>query len=266
MKPISLSGVITFVIAFFLTASTQAQSFGTTASAVWLTDCNQSNYFNTTGSGIGPAANVFTNANLGAHTRNSGSLILRGGEVRTSKIPGVANVCSVTMFYRVYLQSGAPGAFNSITLPLADNCDVPSLQFPSGGSCVAGDQKWNRVIANGETSPYAPVNLTSYPAGNYTLEVYYEATGSSTSTTLCDETIVLNNSGNNYKASFSIQVPILTSTNPTTCNGTQGSIMISGLVPGVSYMVSYNDDGAPMGPDNYVANAAGEQLFHHKVW
>ena len=114
MKPISLSGVITFVIAFFLTASTQAQSFGTTASAVWLTDCNQSNYFNTTGSGIGPAANVFTDANLGVHTRNSGSLILRGGEVRTSKIPGVANVCSVTMFYRVYLQSGAPGAFNSI--------------------------------------------------------------------------------------------------------------------------------------------------------
>ena len=53
MKPISLSGVITLVIAFFLTASTQAHSFGTTASAVWLTDCNQSNYFNTTGSGTG---------------------------------------------------------------------------------------------------------------------------------------------------------------------------------------------------------------------
>jgi hypothetical protein len=245
----------------FLTASTQAQSFGTTASAVWLTDCNQSNYFNTTGSGtglIGPIANVFTNVDFGAHTRNSGSLILRGGEVRTSKTPGAANVCSVRMYYRVYLQSGAPGAFNSITLPLSENCDVPSSLFPSGGSCAAGDQKWNRVINNGQTTPYAPVNLTTYAPGNYTLEVYYDVTGSSTSTTLCDETSVLNNGGNNYKASFSIQAPILTSTNPTTCNGTQGSIVISGLVPGSSYVVNYNDDGLPIGPNNYVANGAGE--------
>ena len=125
--------------------------------AVWITDCLQDNYYNTTGS-IGPAGNVFTNSDFGTHTRNSGSLILRGGEVRTFKTPGVANVCSVKMYYRIYLQSGVPGAFNSIDLPLADNCDIPSSQFPSGGACVAGDQKWNKVIPDGASSP-SPVLL-----------------------------------------------------------------------------------------------------------
>ncbi|MFL5772125.1 MAG: hypothetical protein ACJ75F_03140, partial [Flavisolibacter sp.] len=259
MKPISLSSVITFVCSLFFTLTSLGQSFGTSSSAVWLSTCTQSNYFNTSGAGpslIGPAGNVFNNSNLGVHTRNSGTLILRGGEVRTFKTPGVANVCSVRMYYRVYPSAGVPGSFSTIDLAFADDCNTGT--FPSGGSCAAGDQKWNRVIANGETVPYAPVNLTSLAAGNYTLEVYYDVTGSSTSTTLCDETVVLNNSGNNYKATFTIQVPDLESSNPTTCNGNQGVITITGLVPGITYAVSYSDDGTPVGPNNYVANASGQ--------
>ena len=238
MNPKSLPGVITLILSIFLSVTTKAQSFGALSSAVWITDCNQSDYYNTSGSGanvIGPAGNVFTNANLGAYTQNSGGLILRGGEVRTFKTPGVANVCGVRMYYRVYLQSGAPGAFNAIDLPLFNDCNVPAGSFPSGGSCGDGDQKWKRVIPDGATSPYAPVNLTTYAPGNYVLEVYYEVTGSSSSTTLCNETVVVNNSANNYKAFFSIQSPVLASTNPITCNGTEGSIIISGLVAGVSY-------------------------------
>ena len=94
MKPISVSGVITFVVALLLTSFAQGQSFGTSASAVWISDCNGNDYYNTSGL-IGPATNVFTNKNFGTHTQNSGTLILRGGEVRTFKTPGVANVCSV---------------------------------------------------------------------------------------------------------------------------------------------------------------------------
>jgi hypothetical protein len=56
--------------------------------------------------------------NLGVYTQNSNNLILRGAGVKTSKTPGAANVCSVRMHYRVYLQSSAPGAFNDIDLPL----------------------------------------------------------------------------------------------------------------------------------------------------
>src|SRR6478609_6755119 len=179
MKPISVSSVITFILSFFLSVNTQAQTFGVTSSAVWVSDCNQSNYFNTSGAGptlIGPAANNFTNSNFGTHTQNSGTLVLRGGEVRSFKTPGVSNVCSARMYYRVYLQSAAPGSFNQIDLDFIDDCNVPMTQYPSGGTCVDGNQKWNHVTPNGTTIPYAPVNLTTLAPGNYVLEVYYDVT------------------------------------------------------------------------------------------
>jgi large repetitive protein len=260
MKPISLSSVITFIITLFFSPFIQAQSFGISASAVWISDCNQDNYFNTTGS-IGPVGNVFTTANLGTHTQNSQTLIFRGGEVRTFKTVGSSNVCSAKIYYRIYPQSGSPGSFNAIDLSFVDDCNVPTNQFPSGGACVAGDQKWNRVIADGTTTPYATVDLTSFPAGNYTLEIYYEVTGSSTSTTACDETVLLNNSGNNYKASFSIQAPAIASANPTTCNGSEGFITISGLTAGATYSISYSDDGNPVGPNNFTANGSGQVII-----
>ena len=260
MKPISLASVITLVVTLFFSSFTQAQSFGISASAVWISDCNQDNYFNTTGS-IGPAANVFTNASLGTHTQNSQTLILRGGEVRTFKTVGTSNVCSARMYYRIYPQSGATGVFNAIDLSFIDDCNVPTNQFPSGGSCVAGDQKWNRVIADGTTVPYAPIDLTAFPAGNYILEVYYDATGSFTSTTACDDVAVLNNSGNNYKASFSIQAPSIASANPTTCNGSEGFITITGLTAGTTYSVSYSDDGNSVGPNNFTTNGSGQLVI-----
>jgi large repetitive protein len=260
MKPISVSSVITLFLALIFSGLTYGQSFGTSASAVWISDCNQDNYFNTSGS-IGPAGNVFTNSSFGTHTQNSGTLILRGGEVRTFKTPGAANVCGVRMYYRVYPQTGTPGSFNAIDLSLIEDCDVPTNQFPSGGSCSAGDQKWNIVIPDGTTTPYAPVDLTLFAAGNYTLEVYYEVTGSSSSTTLCNETAVLNNAGNNYKAFFSIQAPALSSANPTTCNGSEGFITVSGLTPGATYAVSYSDDGSTVGPNNMVASGSGQIII-----
>ncbi|HET9057162.1 MAG TPA: gliding motility-associated C-terminal domain-containing protein [Chitinophagaceae bacterium] len=264
MRPKLKAPFLALLTLLLFAAVSRAQSFGTYASAVWLTDCNQSNFFNTSGvmpNIIGPAGNVFDNANLGVYTQNSGTLILRGGEVRTFKIPGVSNVCGVRMFYRVYLQSGVPGSFTAIDLPLLDNCDVPNSQFPSGGACVAGDQKWQRIIPDGATVPYAPVNLTSFAPGNYVLEVYYDVSGSNTSTTGCSDTVVLNNGGSNYKAFFSIQSPTLMSNNPSTCNGTEGSITISGLVAGATYSVSYTDNGTPVGPVNLIADGSGQVII-----
>jgi len=260
MKPRTLSILFALLFSALFSTIVQGQAIGITASAVWLNDCNQGDYFNTSGL-IGPAGNAFTNTNLGTYTQNSGTLILRGGEVRTFKTPGTSNVCSARMYYRIYLQSGIPGAFNIIDFPLADDCDIPGSQFPSGGSCAAGDQKWNRVIADGTIIPYPPVNLTALAPGNYVLEVYYDIAGSSVSTTQCDEIVVLNNSGNNYKAFFSIQSPDLASNNPTTCGGTEGYITISGLVAGATYAVSYTDDGVPVGPLNINASGAGQIIL-----
>ena len=261
MNQLTITGVITLVLSLLLSPITYGQSFGTNASAVWLSDCNQSNYWNTSGTGpslIGPAGNAFNNADLGVHTQNSGSLILRGGEVRTFKTPAVSNVCGVKMYYRIYLQSATPGSFSQMDLAFVEDCNVPSLQFPSGGACIAGDQKWNRVIPDGATTPYAPINLTAFAPGNYTVEVYYEVAGSATTTTACNETVLLNNGGANYKANFSIQSPTLTSLNPSTCNGTEGVITVHNLAPGATYSISYYDDGNPIGPLNLVANASGQ--------
>ena len=258
MNQLTHTSVTTLVVLLLFSLSVSAQNFGSNSSAVWISDCNQSGYWNTNGA-IG--ANGFSNADLGSHNQNSGSLVLRGAEVRSFKTPGVANVCAARLYYRIYPAAGVPGSFSAMDLNLADNCNTSTSQFPSGGACADGDQKWNRVIADGVTTPYAPVNLTMYAPGNYVLEVYYELTGSSASTTLCDNTVLDNNGGNNYKATFSINAPALLSTNPTTCNGSEGTVNISGLTPGAVYSVSYSDDGNPIAAANYTANASGQVII-----
>jgi hypothetical protein len=71
MKMKSVSSVITLFIALTFSVITKGQSFGTTASAVYLSDCTQDEYFNTSGSGaslIGPSSNTFNGNNFGVHT------------------------------------------------------------------------------------------------------------------------------------------------------------------------------------------------------
>ena len=234
-------------------------SFGSYASAVWLTNCSTSNFFNTVGTGadiIGPSVNVFPNSNLGTYVQNSNSLILRGAEVKTFKNPS-SNVCSARLNYRVYPQAGTPGAFQIMDLPFFDNCG--GATFPSGGPCNTGDQKWQRVVADGTTTPYSPINLTAYPPGNYILEVYYDLSGSASSTSLCNENVLIDNNGANYIANYTIQSqPVYASTNPTSCGGAEGTITISGLAPGTNYSLTYNDDSVLVGPTTITSNGSGE--------
>ena len=57
-----------------------------------------------------------------------------------------------------------------------------------------------------------------------------------------------------YAQGLTLQI----SKNPTTCNGSEGSLTFGVLTPNASYQVSYNDDGATIGPITLVANGAGE--------
>jgi gliding motility-associated-like protein len=233
-------------------------SLGSFASAVWLSNCSTSNFFNTVGSGadiIGPVGNVFQNSNLGTYVQNSNLLILRGAEVKTFK-SATANICSARLNYRIYPATTTPVAFQVMGLPLFDNCSGGT--FPSGGPCNTGDQKWNRVVADGTTNPYSPVNLTTYPPGNYVIQVYYDLTGSTSNPAGCDENILIDNNGAYFTANFTIQAqPTYSSSNPTTCSGTNGSVTISGLAPSTTYGVSYQQGTTIVGPVNFTSNNSG---------
>ncbi|WP_309613210.1 CUB domain-containing protein [Flavobacterium sp.] len=218
-------------------------SFGSFASAVWLTNCEDNNFFNTVGSGtsiIGPAQNIFPDTDFGTYISNSNTFKLRGAEVKTFKSV-TANVCSARLNYRIYPQAGTPGAFTVLNLPFFDNCSGST--FPSGGPCNPGDQKWQEVLSDTEF----PVDLTAFPAGDYVLEVFYDITGDVDSTTQCDDTIYINNNGDNFIATYRLQnTPGYFGTNPTTCNGTDGSILITNLASNTQYNLSYDDDGIPV--------------------
>ncbi|MCW1149218.1 gliding motility-associated C-terminal domain-containing protein [Flavobacterium lacisediminis] len=236
-------------------------AFNSFATAVWVDNCSttgEGEFFNITGSGtsiIGPPANIFPNSNLGTYVQNSNQLIIRGAEVKTFKTL-TANVCGATLNYRVYPVASTPGTFNSLVLPFFENCGAGT--FPSGGPCNPGDQKWQEVLSDLES----PINLTTYPPGNYVFEVYFTVVGDSNSTTDCDDSILVNNGGLNFIANFTIQnPPTFTFTQPTTCNGTEGSITISNLAPGETYSLTYNDDGNPVGPANYIADASGSFIL-----
>ena len=232
-------------------------TFGTIASAILLDDCNTAasgEFFNTTSGSqtIGSAMNVFPNSDLGTYVQASGNLIFNGAELRTFKTL-TSNVCSATLNYRVYEFSSLPGAFMTINLPLLEDCTAGT--YPTGGaSCSNGDQRWQEVTS--------AIDLTTNVPGNYIIEVYYEVIGDNDDPSECDDSLVLDNGGVYYSASFSIQsAPSFVSVSPSTCNGTEGSITISGFIPGDIYEVSYTQDSAPIGPINYTANVNGDIII-----
>lgn len=259
MKRINSFVFLFILFTFFSLQKLNAQSFGPYATAVWIKDCKTDNFFNVTNTRtadnlIGPAANNFVGKHFGVHTQNSGTLVLRGGEVKTYKNVASSNVCGANLRYRIYQVSATPGSFSTIAMNFFENCDVGQRKFAiSGGPCGTGDQKWQKVIPDGS----GPINLTAYPPGNYVIEIYFDFSGSFTSTTACDDVTYANNGANNYKAFFSIQAPAFASTNPTTCNGTEGTITISGLAPDSTYSFGYKDDGVQVGPTNVQASATG---------
>lgn len=236
-------------------------TFNSFATAVWIENCTNTatdgEFYNVTGIGtdlIAPSTNVFPGTDLGVYVQNSGSLIFRGAELKSFKT-ATSNVCSARLNYRIYQASTAPGAFTVLNLPFFDDCTAGS--FPTGGTCNTGDQKWQEVLNDTES----PLDLTNYPPGDYIIEVFFDLTGDNNSTTDCDDTILVNNGGSNYVASFTIQaVPTFTSTNEA-CGSSNATITVSGFVPGETYSVTYTDNTVLVGPTNYIANSSGQIIL-----
>ncbi len=244
-----------------LTITINDCDFGAYASAVWMDDCfttGDGKFYNTTGAGADlinqELGNTFAQ-NFGVHIQNSSTLVMRGAEVKTYK-NGNTNVCGAKMYYRYYLNTGTTGGFTPRNLGFFSDCNTGTNEFNiGGGPCVAGQQKWQCVS---QPTCDAPVNLTNIPPGDYTLEVYYEITGDYNSTSQCDDTLVLNNGGTNYKAFFSIiSLPEVTGTNPTLCNVPNGSITLSGLTSNEVYALQYTLGSTVVGPIDYTSNDQG---------
>ena len=59
-------------------------------------------------------------------------------------------------------------------------------------------------------------------------------------------------------------VPVIantTSTNPTTCSGSDGSISLTGLLPNTAYILNYTNNTTPSGPINVTSSATGSVVI-----
>ena len=215
---------------------TICSNFGTFASATMIENCVNSQFYNTTWANlpdqINPNGVLFNSYNYGPFFQNSNTLILRGGEVKTFKNPG-ANVCGAKLYYTVYTVGNQPAnpLFTILDLPFKEPCNVGPNNFPTGGPCFnATDQKWAKENYN--------IDLTTYPPGDYVIEVYYAVPGSYTSTTGCNDTIYVNNNGSNYKALFQIKPQPLISGGPLTICPGNNSTLTSNYTTGNSWSTS----------------------------
>lgn len=231
-------------------------TFGTVASAVMIDNCSTvapGEFYNTTAGleTIGAATNVFPNSNLGTYVQNSGNLVLAGAELRTFKTP-TSNVCSANLYYRIYEASSTPTAFVTVPLALFDDC--LGTTYPTGGNCNPLEQKWQNIAS--------AIDMTLFAPGDYIVEVYYDVVGDDLDPALCRNTILLDNGGANYRATFSLQAePTFVSVNPLTCNGTEGSIIVSGFNPGDTYSLTYTDNTVTVGPANFIADVNGDIII-----
>ena len=121
----------------------------------------------------------FQSSTLGAFGPNN-TLSLKGAEHNVWKCGG-CDLTSTRLNYRIYLTNSPSGSYSTISIP-----------YSSGGNngCGGQDQQW-KSSANA-------INLIAGLTieGNYTIEVYSEAT------ITCGGFTYASNGGNNYKATF----------------------------------------------------------------
>lgn len=128
---------------------------------------------------------------------SSGSLALNFAELLTYK-NGSSNACGGNLKYRVYRTCDAAPSYS--TLALTYCCQFGASDC-SGGACNGtnntGDQKWRGV-------PGTAINLITGLTlpGTYIIEVYFDATGSTSNSSGCEETKFSSNGGANFKAYF----------------------------------------------------------------
>ncbi|MFN3941796.1 MAG: gliding motility-associated C-terminal domain-containing protein [Flavobacterium sp.] len=143
-------------------------------------------------------------ANFGNRIQFTNSLQLDGAEIKTFKNPG-ANVCGIDIYYRFYLSTSTPPPFQMMSVNTV-KAECSGGVFTDGlGPCSGSDQKWQVGESfPGSVSPFN-IDITGVCGGIHFFEVYFTVRGSNTSTSACNEQIVVNNNGNNFIATYNIQ-------------------------------------------------------------
>ena len=233
--------IATLLLFAVISISTLAQ-FGDFASAVKINNGTTNLFYNTTGTGvnqINPAGPSFVAQNLGTYIYQSNGLRISGAEVKTFKNTN-ANVCGAKLYYALYPTATPPAipVFTAVSIPFKCDCGL-GLFNDALGPCGPGDQKWSTEALN--------IDLTNICPNAYTIDVYYDYTGSATSTTLCTTTQVINNSGVRYKATFTI-TPNLSGTAATTtpivCAGNTISLQANGILGKAPYTYNWTGPNA----------------------
>jgi hypothetical protein len=125
----------------------------------------------------------FNGANLGVFCQGSTTgIVFKGAEHNVYKC-GSCDLTSTRLYYRIYPTGSPSGSFIS-----------NSIGYSSGFSngCGGQDQQWSNVGYNTNL-------LSGLNAGNYTIDVFSDA-----SVTCSGGTVYASNSGNNYKATFTV--------------------------------------------------------------
>jgi hypothetical protein len=189
------------LVLFLLLAIGVKADFNVWGSAVRLHVNGSDMFYNTrqlsANTAIGTAAFEGT---IGVFAHNSGSLKILGGEINTSKTNGTA-ICNAIMYYSIYERNSRPTTptFTAVNLSLFCNCNGSSFSACGGKACSnISDQKFQNV---NETT-----DLTSYPNGDYTIEIYYQVNGGEVGN--CSKQHIDNAITANYKANFSITTPL----------------------------------------------------------
>lgn len=143
-------------------------------------------------------------ANFGNRIQFTNSLQLDGAEIKTFKNPG-ANVCGIDIYYRFYLSTSTPPPFQMVSVNTV-KAECSGGVFTDGlGPCSGSDQKWQVGESfPGSISPFN-IDISGVCGGIHFFEVYFIVRGSNTSTSACNEQVVVNNNGNNFIATYNIQ-------------------------------------------------------------
>lgn len=182
---------------------------------------NGSGVLTITGLGIGAYTNIFVTLTGCPSAPVSGTITLSNPASPLAPTPG-SNSPVCTGNTLSLTATGAGGATYSWTGPLS----------------------YSTTVQN----PTVSASATAGMAGSYCVtQTVANCTGPSACTT-----VVVNTTP---------AITSTSSTNPTTCGGTQGTITINGLLAGSTYAVTYVLNGVSQGPVSLLANGSGQVII-----